>query len=127
MKKLLKYLIPLIIAAAFWNCADAKNELPVSEEAAACMHIGETSRQSDISEAQHEFCLPRQVSFGNTQRVQNAPRRTAGTHRNNLEFAKSGKVVNAGLRFFIQQKSIIVHSSLIEPAFRLLYLGKLII
>lgn len=127
MKKLLKYLIPLILATAFWNCADAKNELPVSEEAAACMRIDETSRQSDISETQHEFCLPRQVSFGNTQRVQNAPRRTTGLNRNNLEFAKSGKVINAGLRFFIQQKSIIVHSSLIEPSYRLLCLGRLII
>ena len=127
MKKLLKYLIPLILAAAFWNFPDTTHESPVSEEVATCMHIGETSRQSDISETQHEFCLPRQVSFGNTQRVQNAPRRTTGTHRNNIEFSKSGKVVNAGLRFFIQQKSIIVHSSLIEPAFRLLYLGKLII
>ena len=127
MKKLLKYLLPLIVAAAFWNLADTGHESSVSEEAVACMHIDQTSRQSDISETQHEFCLPRHVSFGNTQRVQNAPRRTAGFNRNNLEFAKSGKVINAGLRFFTQQKSIIIHSSLIEPAFRLLYLGKLII
>lgn len=127
MKKLLKYLLPLIVAAAFWNQADTRHEFSVSEEAAVCMHIDQTSRHSDISEYQHEFCLPRQVSFGSTQRVQNAPRRTTGFNRNNLEFAKSGKVINAGLRFFIQQKSIIVHSSLLEPSFRLLYLGKLII
>ena len=127
MKKLLKYLLPLIIAAAFWNWSDTKHESSVPEEAIACMHIDQTSRQSDISETQHEFCLPRQVSFGNTQRVQNAPRRTAGFNRNNMEFAKSGKVINAGLRFFIQQKSLIVQSSLLEPTFRLLYLGKLII
>ena len=127
MKKLLKYLLPMIIAAAFWNSADAKNESPVSEEAAAGMFIGEITDNSGISETQHEFCLPRQVSFGNTQRVQNAPRRTTGLNRNNLEFAKSGKVINAGLRFFEQQKSIIFHSSLIEPSFRLLCLGRLII
>ena len=127
MKKLLKYLLPLIIAAAFWNWSDTKHESSVPEEAIACMHIDQTSRQSDISESQNEFCLPRQESFGNTQRLQNAPRRTTGFNRSNLEFTKSGKVINAGLRFFIQQKSLIVHSSLIEPAFRLLYLGKLII
>jgi hypothetical protein len=43
------------------------------------------------------------------------------------EFAKSGKVVNAGLRYVTQTKSIILHSSLIEPAHKLIYLGKLII
>jgi hypothetical protein len=44
-----------------------------------------------------------------------------------MVFAKSGRIENAGIRFFVQRKSITRHSSLIEPSHRLLSLGKLII
>ena len=127
MKKLLKYLLPLIIAAAFWNWSDTKHESSVPEEAIACMHIDQTSRQSDISETQHEFCLPRQISTANTLRAHSSVKRTPGAYRINTEFIASGKIINAGLRFCIQIKSIITRSSLADPAYRLLKLGKLII
>ena len=126
MKKLLKYLLPLIAITVFCNCAERSASV-VPEDQAADLLIGYDMRDSGISATDAEICLPRQVSFGNTSRVQSAPRRTTGTHRNNIEFAKSGKIVNADLRYFIQRKSIIIHSSLVEPAHKLLCLGKLII
>ncbi len=126
MKKLLKYLLPVIVAFAFWNCEE-RYVSTVAEEVSEVMSLSETSCQTEISESESELCLPRQVSFAGSHRVQSAPRRTTGTHRNNLEFTKSGKVINAGIRYFVQRKSIIIHSSLVEPSFRLLSLGKLII
>ena len=126
MKKLLKYLLPLIAITVFCNCADRSASV-VPEDQAADLLIGYDMRDSGISATDAEICLPRQVSFGNTSRLQSAPRRTTGTHRNNVEFARSGKIVNADLRYFIQRKSIIIHSPLVEPAHKLLYLGKLII
>ena len=126
MKRILKYLLPVVLAVVFWNCTDTPAS-SVPEEGLADFQLVEMSCHSSLSATESEFCPPRQVSFANSQRVQSAPRRTAGANRTNLEFTKSGKVINACLRYVIQRKSIIVHSSLIEPSHRLLYLGKLII
>ena len=125
MRKLLKYLFPVIMALAFWGCMD--KSVPAASEEIASMSLTDTSYQTNISASESELCLPRQVSFANSNRVQSSARRTTTAHRSNLEFAKSGKVVNAGLRYIIQHQSIIVHSTLVEPTHRLLCLGKLII
>ena len=124
MKKLLKYLL-VFFAVLAWD----------SEGTAAFAYAQETEEESfflidsatSISSTESEFCLPRQVSFANTQRVQSNARRTTSISRNNLEFARAGKVINAGLRYFIQNRFIIIRSSLSEPARILLFLGKLII
>ena len=50
-----------------------------------------------------------------------------GTQRNNVEFTKSGRIINAGIIYSVQRKSITVLYSHVEPAHRLLCLGKLII
>lgn len=125
MKRLLKYLLPVLMAAAFLGCMDERESV-ASSGAVADMTFG-AETQAAISASEYDFLIPRPTSFASAQRVQGSARRTGSFQRNNLEFAKSGKVINAGLRYFIQRKSLIVHSSLIEPAHRLLYLGKLII
>lgn len=126
MKKLLKYLFPLVLALTFWSCAENSRSL-ISEDPVTPTALNDASRQANISASDSQLCLPRQVTYANTQTVQGTARRTNSVNRNNIEFMKSGKVLNAGLIYFIQRKSIIIHSSLIEPANRLLYLGHLII
>lgn len=126
MKRLLKYLFPVIAAVAFWNFT----EIPVSRVAEgtdAAMSLIDATCQTSVSEPQAELCLPYKVSFANSCRVQVSARRTFGSSRTNIGFMKSGRIVNAGIRYFVQKKSIIIHSSLIEPGHRLLCLGKLII
>ena len=125
MKRLLKYLLPVLMAAAFLRCADDR-ESAVSSGTVADMTLG-AETQTAVSTSEYDFLVPRPTSFASAQRVQGSARRTGGVQRNNIEFAKSGKIINAGLRYFIQRNSLIVHSSLIEPSHRLLYLGKLII
>ena len=126
MKKLLKYLLFFLAAAVLWGAAD-KEMSSVTAEDVADMVLEKAISSTDLSQSDHQFSLPRQTSFANSQRAQSSVRRTNSVHRNNTEFAKSGKVVNAGLRYVTQTKSIIIHSSLIEPAHKLIYLGKLII
>ena len=126
MKKLLKYLLFFLAAAVLWGTAD-KEMSSVTAEDVADMVLEKAISSMDLSQSDHQFSLPRQTSFANSQRAQSSVRRTNSVHRNNTEFAKSGKVVNAGLRYVTQTKSIIIHSSLIEPAHKLIYLGKLII
>lgn len=125
MKRLLKYLFPVIAVLALWNCMSTS--VSADTEDTAVMSFEETVCQSAISESQSELCLPRQISVASCQRIQSGMRRTVGSGRNNIEFTKSGKIINADIRYFVQKKSIIIHSSLIEPSHRLLYLGKLII
>jgi hypothetical protein len=126
MKKLLKYLLPVILVVSFWSSAD-ESATTLPEKVDAGMTVSDAAYKAEISAAESEFCLPRQVSFANSQRVQSSPRRTGGAQRSNLEFTKSGKVFNVGIRYFVQKRSIIAHSALMEPSHRLLYLGKLII
>ena len=126
MRKWLKYLLPLIVAIAFWDCKD--NQLStVPEKIPASQAISEAVCDNTISSSESELCLPRQISYASSSRVQTTARRTTSYGRTNVEFAKSGKIFNAGLRYIIQRKSVIIHSSLIEPSHKLLYLGKLII
>jgi hypothetical protein len=126
MKRWLKYLLPLVVAVAFWNGKD--NLLStVPEEIISTQTICDAICDNVISTSESELCLPRQVSYTSSSRVQTTARRTTGYSRDNIEFTKSGKIINAGLRYFIQTKSILIHSSLVEPAHKLLYLGKLII
>lgn len=126
MKGVLKYLLPVITVLAFWNCMGTSVSA-ATEDGASAVSVADTAYHTDISESKSELCLPRQVSFANSQRVQTTVQRTAGAGRNNIEFTKSGKVINADIRYFTQRKSILIHSSLIEPAHKLLYLCKLII
>ena len=126
MKKLLKYLLFFLAAAVLWGAAD-KEMSSVTAEDVADMVLEKAISSTDLSQSDYQFSLPRQTSFANSQRAQSSVRRINSVHRNNTEFAKSGKVVNAGLRYVTQTKSIILHSSLIEPAHKLIYLGKLII
>lgn len=126
MKRLLEYLLLFIVAAVLWGSADnavSASSVGEAEEMAFNGYVCQT----DFSPTDSEFSLPRQVSFANSQRVQSTVRRTNNANRSNVEFAKAGKVVNAGLRYFTQLQSIIIHSSLVEPSRRLLALGKLII
>ena len=126
MKRWLTYLLPLMVIALFWNCKD--NLTSTSPEKAPLVHaISETVCDNLIYASESELYLPRQISGASPSRIQTSVRKSTGYSRVNFEFAKSGKLINAGLRYFVQTKSILIHSSLIEPAHKLLYLGKLII
>ena len=126
MRKWTKYLLPLIVAVAFWNYEDSVLSV-VPEEVPVSQLVSEAVCGTIVSSSESEICLPRQVSYASPSRVQNTARRTTGYSRINVEFAKSGKVINAGLTYFIQNKSITIHSSLTEPSHKLLCLGILII
>ena len=126
MKKLLKYILPIIVAAAFAGSADGAECQPscgLPED----ISIYADAYQTTLSETESELCLPRQVSFAGPQQVQNSARRTSSTQRNSFEFTKAGKVENAGVRYFIQTTFIITRSPLADPANILLSSGKLII
>ena len=114
MTSLLQYLLPLIVAVTFSGNSDIPDTVVEPCHASVCADS-------------HEFYPPRPTSFASTQRSQTTARRSGGLQRNPLEFIKAGRVINAGLRYFIQRNSLLTYSNLAEPSFRLLRLGKLII
>ena len=124
MGKMLKYLLPFVACFVFWGSAE--EEIHVAEQVCD-MVFDMDACQHSLSEPDHELCLPRQISVSGPVRVQSGARRTGGVQRTSLEFTKAGKTVNAGVRYSVQNKSIISHSSMIEPCCRLISLGKLII
>lgn len=126
MKQFLKYLLLLVVAAVLWGSADDAVSAPSVQDIEEIVFNGSITPTS-VSAQEHQCNLPRQTSIVNAPSVQNAARRTSTFQRNNLEFTKSGKVINSGLRYFIQLQSVIVHSSLAEPGNMLLCLRRLII
>lgn len=126
MKRLLEYLLLFIVAAVLWGSADTAVSAPSVQDMEEIVFNGSIT-QTSVSAQEHQCNLPRQTSIVSAPSVQNAARRTSSFQRNNLEFAKCGKVVNSGLRYFIQLQSVIVHSSLAEPGNMLLCLRRLII
>ena len=126
MKRLLKYLLLFVVSAAFYGCGGDPVYPASSEESSATVSF-DSEYHSVFSPADSRLSPPRQTSFANQQRVQSIGRRSNSTVRNCTEFAKSGKVINVELRYFVQLQLLIFNSSHIEPSYRLLCLRKLII
>ena len=129
MKKILKYLLLSLVALAFHM--GAKDDLSAHEDIqdydydyasayTASLNVSITAPTTDI-------CLPRQVSTVSVPRLQSNSNRHETSHRQNHEVVKSGKTINSILRYVVQKQSLIIHSSLMEPANKLVSLCRLII
>lgn len=127
MKRLLKYLIPVIFAAAFFMGADISVSSSQQEFQIFDIALTADSNQGAFSASDSDFCLPRQVSFANSSRLQNNSRRTENSHRHGFEFVKAGKVLNPGVIYLVLRNSVLIHSALVKPANRLVCLCKFII
>lgn len=126
MGKYLKYLLPLMMALAFLNCTD--EYVPAADgKVHEVISFNSTDCHSDISESESELIIPRRISSAIRHRTLGQARRTAGAHRNSPEFTRSGKIINADIRYSTRKRSATTLSSLAEPSHRLLCLGRLII
>lgn len=127
MKRLIKYLILFVAAVVFLEASGSTDISFHNGEEACADYIAEYGFSTTLSETEHDICLPRQISSASHARVQSSSRRTVSTQRHHLEFVKTGRIINAGIRYFIQKNSINIHSSLTDPSENLTRLGRLII
>lgn len=126
MKNRFAYLIIFFMSAVLFNAAERHDAF--SDEDHAGGFVMETVTSSTfISDTDSDFCPPRQISSINSVRLSSTSRRVLGSQRHNLEFVKAGKLINTGIRYFIQKSFINVHSSVTGQAHRLASLGRLII
>ena len=127
MKSLLKYLLLSIVALAFH--LGAKADLFAQEDVQEYDYASAytTSLDVSITSPKTDICIPRQVSTVTVPRLQSNSNRHETSHRQNHEVVKSGKTINSILRYVVQKKSLITHSTLMEPANKLVSLCRLII
>ena len=126
MKKLLKYIFPVIVAVAFAGSADGAG-FQAADGYPENRSIYTGTYQTTLSESESEPCLPRQISFAAPHQVRSSARRINTSQRNGFEFTRSGKIEKAGIRYIVQTTFIMTRSLLADPACILLRTGKLII
>lgn len=127
MKNLLKYLLLSIVALAFHMGAKADLFAHEDVQEYDCASGYTASLNVSITAPTTDICIPRQVSTVTVPRLQSNSNRHETGHRQNYEVVKSGKTINSCLRYCVQKKSLIIHSSLMEPANKLVSLCRLII
>ena len=128
MRQILKYIFLIILVVAAFVGGANESCLSNSQgrtDATSCdveqCYFKSSSLYSDI-------CLPEQTSGITLLHVQATPaKKVCNAHKNNFEFVKFGKVVNAGIRSIIQKQSLNILCSFAKPAHKLISLGKLII
>ena len=127
MKNLLKYLFLSLVTLAFHM--GAKADLFAHEDVQEYDYASAytTSLDVSITSPKTDICIPRQVSTVTVPRLQSNSNRHESSHRQNHEVVKSGKTINSILRYVVQKKSLILHSSLMEPPNKLVSLCMLII
>ena len=127
MKSLLKYLLLSLVTLAFHM--GAKADLFAYEDVQEYDYTSAytTSLDVSITSPKTDICIPRQVSTVTVPRLQSNSNRHETSHRQNHEVVKSGKTINSILRYVVQKKSLITHSTLMEPANKLVSLCRLII
>ena len=127
MKNLLKYLLLSLVTLAFHM--GAKADLFAHEDVQGYDYASAytTSLDVSITSPKTDICIPRQVSTVTVPRLQSNSNRHETSHRQNHEVVKSGKTINSILRYVVQKKSLIKHSTLMEPANKLVSLCRFII
>lgn len=121
-----KFIIVILFAIAFMGSGN-KSDLKTVNNPTNDLNSELVATYYDSSSLESEFCFHRQVVSFSAFRVQNLTKRTNSVGKNNLEFLKDGKIINANVLNLIHKKSLIKHSSFIKPFHRMICLGKLVI
>lgn len=113
MKRFLKYLILSFVAVALCE-ASGVSDSSSSYDGVQYSVIENLKSSSFLSETDDEDCLPRQISYAGSTRVQSSIRMTNNFHRNSFEFVKAGSVINLSVRGFVQNHFTLVHWELVQ-------------
>ncbi len=130
MKRLLTYLIPIIFAAvAFWCTAGESNPTVVEDSVISL----DADVDSDCCVESLDFSFDLNIAPyavpANVARVPNLSQRTNNVNKynHNIDLGKVGRAGCMALFYSLRKESLNLHSTYIEPAQRLICLGKLII
>lgn len=127
MNRLLKYLFSLILIVAVFSATIKEESLP-EDASISNSQVEEVSDFTTLSSPDQLFCTSFPVSYSGPARLQSGVKRqNHNVHKHNYTYLNSVKIIKSGIKYYIQDSSIIIHSALTEPVHRLILLCKLII
>lgn len=127
VNKLLTYLFLVILAGITFICGANVSDSTETKSLDSNVIIESASYISDSCVSDAHLYLSKQTSGTNVFRVPSKFQRTNTLHKNPFEFIKVSKLISTGIRNFIDKKTLIVYSTFIKPAHRLVSLGKFLI
>lgn len=128
MNRLLKYLFFLILIVVVSNTTVRDEDALSQETFVGNSQVEEESDYITFASLDQLFSTTLPVSSSATARLQGGVKRpNNNVHKHNYTFLKAEKIIKTGIKYFIQNSTIIIHSALAEPAHRLIVLCKLII
>ena len=119
-------IIVILVAVALMGSSN-KSDLEIVNNPTEDLPSEIVTTYYDFSSLETEFCFHRQVVSFSAARVQNLAKRTSSVGKNNAEFLKDGKIINANVLNLIHKNSLIKHYCFTKPIHRLISLGKLVI
>lgn len=126
VKNLFRFIIPIIIAAAFINGFELV-ESTITDDYTIDLPTEHNAYIDDCSIYDFDIYLPRQLSATNLLRLQNTSKRSNFSHNNQFKVIKASRIDGLDKRNYSQQKNLIIHYSFTRPFHRLISLGKLVI
>jgi hypothetical protein len=126
VKVLLRYLIPVILAAIALVGHNYSSDLSLMISSNDDCDT-ELASSYSTSLFESDVLVHPNLTSHQAFRLQTTNKRPSNTYKNSLEFVKLGKRINTGVINLIQKKSLTSHSSFIKPYHRMICLGKLII
>lgn len=129
MKNILRYFVPFLTLAFAFICVANKLDSAVAESRTNECASEILSYYSDISTPESDLYLPPRTYSAPVHRLHGTAKRinSSHKHKSNSEYIKAGRVISAAGDGFNYKKSLNIRTSFIEPAQRLISLGKLII
>ena len=122
MKNILRYFVPFLTLAFAFICVANKLDSAVAESRTNEYYSDFSTPDSDLYLPPRTYSAPAHRLHGTAKRINSSHK-----HKSNSEYIKAGRVISAAGDGFNYKQSLNIRTSFIEPAQRLISLGKLII
>ena len=128
MKKILRYIIPVLFATFFLVGNPWESDSLIVENQANALSTEIDDCYLDLPISYFDLAQPCQIlGVNNVVRTQNSIKRTRNGHRSNFELEKVGKAINAKIDNLVQNNSFNHYHRFVKSVSWLISLGKLII
>lgn len=127
MKNLHRFLIPVLFVAALFDAAGWCG-FSSKADSAESFKIEKLTFSDTVSTPDSSLSVPRQISSSGFSYLSGGARRTNNAHnRSHSEVVRSGKTFNVSVIYYLQKHSVVVSTSVVEHAKKLVFIGKLLI
>ena len=128
MKKLLRYIIPILFAIFALVGNQWESDSKIIENRTETLSLDTDNHYLESPSSYFDLNLPRHIlCVNNVVRTQNTTKRTRNGHRNNFEFEKTGKTLSVKIDNLVQKNSFNHYHHYVNSVSLLISFGKFII